>query len=108
MHVFTAGEASLEIQCLPTRPINAQHGVRLAVSLNDSEPRIMEKAARGSVLENVRRMTEILDIAKPGRHVLKIWMVDPGVVVDRIVLYTKLPKDSYLGPPESLYPLGGH
>jgi len=106
MHVFTAGAASLEIQCLPTQPINAEHGVRLAVSLNDSEPRIMEKAVRGSVLENVRRVTEILDIPKPGRYVLKIWMVDPGVVVDRIVLYTKPPKDSYLGPPESYHRAG--
>ena len=103
MHVFTAGEASLEIQCLPTQSINAEHGVRLAVSLDDSQPRIMERAARGSVLENVRRVTEILDIPKPGRHVLKIWMVDPGVVVDRIVLYTQSPRDSYLGPPESYY-----
>jgi len=106
MHVFTAGEASLEIQCLPTQPINAEHGVRLAVSLDDSEPRIIGPAARGSVLENVRRLSEILHIPKPGHHVLKIWMVDPGVVVDRIVLYTKLPKDSYLGPPESHYRTG--
>lgn len=66
----------------------------------------MEKAARGSVLENVRRFTDELDIPKPGRHILKIWMVDPGVVVDRIVLYTQSPKDSYLGPPESYYRAG--
>jgi hypothetical protein len=106
MYVFTPGAASLEIQCLPTLPINAEHGVRLAVSLNDSAPRIVGKAARGSVLENVRRLTETLDIPKPGRHVLKIWMIDPGVVVDRIVLYTQSPKESYLGPPESYYRSG--
>jgi hypothetical protein len=28
-------------------------------------------------------------------------MVDPGVVLDKIVLYTGVPADSYLGPPES-------
>ena len=33
-------------------------------------------------------------------------MLDPGVVVDRIVLYTHSPKDSYLGPPESYYRAG--
>ena len=103
MHVFTPGEASLEIQCLPTQPINSEHGVRLAVSLDEAEPRIVEKAASGGVIENVRRFTETLDIPKPGPHVLKIWMVDPGVVVDRMVLYTQSPKDSYLGPPESYY-----
>jgi hypothetical protein len=106
MHVFTPGEASLEIQCLPTQPINAEHGVQLAVSLDDSEPRIIGPAARGSVLESVRRLAETVQIPKPGHHVLKIWMVDPGVVVDRIVLYTEPSKDSYLGPPESYYRAG--
>jgi len=101
MYVFTPGEATLEIQCLPTQSINAEHGLRLAISLNDSEPRILTPVAGGSVLENVRRISETVEIPKPGRHVLRLWMVDPGVVVDRITLYTKPPKDSYLGPPES-------
>ena len=41
-------------------------------------------------------------IAAAGHHVLKVWMVDPGVVMDKIVVNAGGVKDSYLGPPETL------
>jgi hypothetical protein len=40
-------------------------------------------------------------VGKPGRQTPTVWMVDPGVIVDKLVLYTSAPKDSCLGPPES-------
>jgi hypothetical protein len=33
--------------------------------------------------------------------VLKLWMIDPGVVVQKIVLETGEQRPSYLGPPAS-------
>jgi len=49
-----------------------------------------------------------LDMSKQGRHKLKIWMVDPGLVIDKIIIDTGGLKDSYLGPPESAYHNAGH
>ncbi|MEO6231690.1 MAG: hypothetical protein ABJB11_04800 [Ferruginibacter sp.] len=40
-------------------------------------------------------------ISKPGKHTIKYWLVDPGVVLQKIVLHFGDLKKSYLGPPET-------
>jgi hypothetical protein len=56
-----------------------------------------------SVRDNARVVTSTHEVAEPGYHTLIVWMVDPAVVVHRIVVHVagrSLPP-SYLGPPES-------
>jgi hypothetical protein len=33
--------------------------------------------------------------------VLTFWSLDPGLVLQKVVVYTGRPRPSYLGPPES-------
>jgi hypothetical protein len=103
MYLFTAGDHPLHIDCLPTQPVAPGRGVRLAIGLDGARPQVLGDRPRppGDVLANLRRYTATVTIDKPGHHTLTVWMVDPGVVIDKIVLCTATPRDSYLGPPES-------
>jgi hypothetical protein len=94
---------------LPGRPL------RYAVSLDDEAPRIItivpaDFSAQGSsadwvesVKENGRHVVSRHAVDRPGYHTLKIWMVDPAVAVEKIVVNTGGVEPSYLGPPESFH-----
>jgi hypothetical protein len=100
LYLFHSGDARLDIDCLPTKPVGPGRGVRLAVNIDGEAPQILTGKG-GDVLANLRRLTTPVKIIAPGKHALSVWMVDPGVVIDKLVLDFAPPQDSYLGPPES-------
>ncbi|HEY7236386.1 MAG TPA: glycosyl hydrolase 115 family protein [Gemmatimonadaceae bacterium] len=56
-----------------------------------------------SVADNIRISTTRHQLAHAGEHVLKFWRVDPGVVLEKLVVDAGGVKPSYLGPPESYH-----
>ena len=86
-------------------------GLRFAVSFDDEPPQVIDVLAteiattaqdwEASVRDNVRSIKSTHTLDKPGYHTLKIWMVDPAVVLEKIVVNPGGVKPSYLGPPES-------
>jgi Glycosyl hydrolase family 115/Gylcosyl hydrolase family 115 C-terminal domain/Glycosyl hydrolase family 67 N-terminus len=102
LYLFSSGSAQLTFDCLPTKAVHPKQGVRLAYSLDDGEPQIVNGQG-GDVLSNLRRLTATVTVATPGQHTLKVWMVDPGIVLDKLVLSFVPLKESYLGPPESYH-----
>lgn len=54
------------------------------------------------MISNLLKKTVKMNIPGQGRHVLKIWMVDPGLIIDKIIIDAGGVEDSYLGPPESV------
>jgi len=56
-----------------------------------------------TVKDAVRYVKASFTLAEPGYHTLKVWMVDPGLVLEKLVVDLGGLKPSYLGPPESFH-----
>jgi hypothetical protein len=90
-------------------------GLQYVVSFDDQPAQVMTLVPENynaqnrnadwekSVSDNSRISVSLHNITSPGYHILKIWMVDPGVVIQKIVINTGDLKPSYLGPPESFH-----
>lgn len=55
--------------------------------------------------DGVERLTATVTVAEAGEHVLRIFMVDPAIAVDQIVIDTGGLPATYLAPPESYHPV---
>lgn len=51
--------------------------------------------------DDINVTTTVHQVDRPGRHTLTFWMVDPTIVVQRLVVRTAPLPYGYLGPPES-------
>ena len=126
MYLFDSGSVSVQAILAPTLSFVPGRGLRYAVSFDDQPPAIVDALADDSkqawataVSDGVRKVTTLLHVASPGYHTLKFRMIDPGVVLEKLVLGfanpdaphprgTLTPGEpavpaSYLGPPESYH-----
>ena len=108
MHLFSAGEVTVELHCAPSLDFQSGDGLCLAVSFDNAPPQIVKldtwatlQTWERAVGDGVRRVATRHKVAAPGLHVLKFWLVTPGVVLERIVIDAGGVRPSYLGPPES-------
>ncbi len=115
MYVFNAGKVEVDSIVGPTLNFIPGRPLRYAVSFDGEPPQAVtivpasfnaqngNRSWEESVRNSCRHVRSTHTLATPGYHTLKIWMVDPGVVVEKIVVNTGGVKPSYLGPPESFY-----
>ena len=107
--LFDSGTVNVHAYLSPTLNFtNARTGLRYAVSFDDQPPRIIDaqadtsaRAWEKSVADDIVVSISTHTLAAPGEHVLKFWMVDPGIVVQKLVIESRPLPPSYLGPPES-------
>ena len=115
MYLFDTGTVDVDAIMGPTLNFVPSRGLRYAVSFDDDPPQVVTlvpgnyNAQNGnrdwekSVEDNARESHTTHAIAAPGYHTLKIWMVDPGVVLEKLVVNLGGARPSYLGPPESYH-----
>jgi hypothetical protein len=96
----------------PTLDFTNTTGLRYAVSVDDEAPQIInlnvdldpENGRKGweqAVANNIILKTSRHPVVATGAHVLKFWRVDPGVVLEKLVVSPGGLPASYLGPPET-------
>ncbi|WP_374459424.1 glycosyl hydrolase 115 family protein [Chryseobacterium taeanense] len=134
-----AGAANVLLGILPTQDVNPGRGLRIAVSIDNGEPVIIDarkgyhdefkeytpenlsrskvlkplpefghnyalisrgKPRRTEVFDNQRWLNATLDVKTEGIHTLKVFMIDPEVVLERIIVNPNDKYPSYLGAPE--------
>jgi len=105
LYTFSGDSAVLQLNCAPGNAINQDYGLTIAVALDDAAPELIsyKRGNTKDVMSNLMTLGGKLDLKEPGQHTLKIWMVDPGIVIDKIILDMGGVKESYLGPPESYH-----
>jgi|GEM_PF-72088 len=102
------GEVTARLIVSPSLNFVPGRGLRCAVSFDNQEPQIVDVGGAvdragwdTAVRDSVRTVNALMISDAIGPHVLKVWMVDPGVVLQRIEIDTGGMKSSYLGAPES-------
>jgi len=111
MYLYDSGNFTMQAILAPTLNFVPGRGLRFAVSVDDGPRTVVDALEHNAqsdwetaVSDGVRKLSIPLTIASPGYHTLKVWMVDPAVVLEKIVLYHNHLLPSYLGPPESFHP----
>ena len=138
MYLNQQDKTTFCIGILPTQDVNPERGLRIAVSIDNGEPQILDarkglvdtfteytptnlanskvlkplpplnkeialvgtgKLRRNEIFDNIRWLDVQLDVAAPGFHTLKVFMIDPELVLERIVVNPDNDHPSYFGAP---------
>jgi Glycosyl hydrolase family 115/Gylcosyl hydrolase family 115 C-terminal domain len=106
--VFDTGIVHVQSYFSPTLNFNGRE-LQYATSFDDEAPQFINlhpdlsnKSWEQWVANNIIISSSEFHFNKQGMHVLKFWMTDPGIVLQKIVLGVPRVNPSYLGPPETL------
>jgi hypothetical protein len=109
LHLLEGGDVGVRAVFSPTLDFHAS-GLRYAVSFDDEPPQVVNIVADTTlrawerwVSDNAIVTVTRHHVAAPGEHVLRFWAVDPGVVLQKLVVERGEVPWSYLGPPESFH-----
>ncbi|OLY93492.1 Glycosyl hydrolase family 115 [Cnuella takakiae] len=108
-YAYDSGAVKLHTFVSPTLNFQHSEGLQLAVSIDDEAPQLITinredenvRTWESWVAANIITKQTAHKIAKPGKHILKVWAVDPGVVLQKLVLDFGGMQPSYLGPEET-------
>jgi hypothetical protein len=89
---------------------NAPSGLQFAVSIDNETPQVVSLnkedntpawnswVANNNIIKTTRHF-----IPQAGKHTIKYWMMDPGIILQKLVVDFGGLKQSYLGPTETIF-----
>jgi hypothetical protein len=108
---FTAmdtGKMEITLWHCPTLDFKNQGGLRYAISVDNLTPKIVNIHKQATTLDwnhwvadNIIQTVTTFNIEKAGKHTLRYYLVDEGLVLQKITIDMGGLKPSYLGPWES-------
>jgi hypothetical protein len=115
--VFNAADLTIDAHLSPTQDFKKQGGLKYAIAVDNEKPQIVNMNEgetkpdyeyaewwAKSVADHIKIKRSRHKVETAGKHKLKIWALDPGIVFQKFVIQSEgRPKGSYLGAPESLY-----
>jgi hypothetical protein len=107
------GDYAVDLVTNPTLDLYPGRALSVAVSIDDQTPQVVsvftpatgksETFLGRSYYENTRNNSRIMHFSQsvltPGKHTLRVTMVDPTVVIERIILHRASLAPSFFGPP---------
>jgi len=113
VYLFSKNKLDITLITSPLLNFIPNKDIQFAVSFDDQEPqyvtnvpndyKINSREWSKAVVDQARQSKLSINVPQAGYHTLKIWMVDPGVVIEKIIINTGGLKPSYLGPKESYF-----
>ncbi|ALI97838.1 glycosyl hydrolase 115 family protein [Rufibacter tibetensis] len=105
---LTSGAPTVNVFTLPTHPVTSGYGMRYGVSVDDGPVQVVDFKTVGrsekwkvGVLENRAHSQVKFPALSKGKHTLKIYLIDPGVVLDYITIDLGGLKPAYSVLPET-------
>lgn len=105
---MSTGQLELHVLLSPTLNFNQNRGLRYAVSFNGGEETLVNFNSKYDVKQMEQWQANSINetitthrINKPGKHTLRFRVLDPGIVLQKILINLGGLKESYLGPPQS-------
>ncbi|KAK7537394.1 uncharacterized protein J3D65DRAFT_696996 [Phyllosticta citribraziliensis] len=103
--------ANLTLYLSPSMNTDPARPLRYAVAVDDQEPQTVQfvvdrpdgalPAGWEEAVADAAWRSRTGWVVPPGAHVVRLWALEPGVVVQKMVLDMGGVRESYLGPPES-------
>lgn len=116
-YFIDTGNYNLTFYLSPTLNYLKKEGLKFAVTIDNSDPVIINMHDdtdvpdwkyptwwNDAVSNNIMKKSIPVKIDKQGKHTVKFWKIDPGIVLQKIVLVNQKTKFStYLGPIQSYF-----